>query len=83
MASKTRLSSFFWPGVYGCQAFYAIKCIVGWLSYSVMGVKMCRIWIKMGLPLAQHGASLAPFHANGAHPSAPCSSAHNTPLAAI
>ena len=24
---------------------------------------------KMGHPLAQHGASLAPFRANGAHPS--------------
>ena len=31
-----------------------------------MGV---RIQIKMGHPLAQNGAALAPFRANGAHPS--------------
>ena len=36
-----------------------------------MSVKMCWIQIKhkMGHPLVQHGASLAPFCANGAHPS--------------
>ena len=38
-----------------------------------MGVKMCWIQMEMGHPLArngrQHGASLAPFRANGAHPS--------------
>ena len=32
-----------------------------------MGVKMGLIQIKMGHPLAQNG--LAPFRANGAHPS--------------
>ena len=32
-----------------------------------MDVKMCWIQIKMGHPLAQHG--VAPFRANGAHPS--------------
>ena len=34
-----------------------------------MGVKMGWIQIKMGHPLAQNGAALAPFRANGAHPS--------------
>ena len=34
-----------------------------------MGVKMGWIQIKMGHPLAQSGAALAPIHANGAHPS--------------
>ena len=38
-----------------------------------MGVKMGWIQIKMGQPLAQNGAengaALAPFRANGAHPS--------------
>ena len=34
-----------------------------------MGVKMDWIQIKMGHPLAQNGAALAPFRANGAHPS--------------
>ena len=33
-----------------------------------MGVKMGWIQIKMGHPLAQNGAALAPFRANGAHP---------------
>ena len=32
-----------------------------------MGVKMG--WIQMGHPLARNGAALAPFRANGAHPS--------------
>ena len=32
-----------------------------------MGVKMCYMHIKMGNPLTQNGASLAPFHASGAH----------------
>ena len=39
-----------------------------------MDVKIGWIQIKMGHPLAQNGAeneaALAPFHANGAHPSA-------------
>ena len=34
-----------------------------------MGVKMGWIQIKMGHPLARNGAALAPFRANGAHPS--------------
>ena len=34
-----------------------------------MGVKMGWIQIKMGHPLALNGAALAPFRANGAHPS--------------
>ena len=34
-----------------------------------MGVKMGWIQIKMCHPLAQNGAALAPFRANGAHPS--------------
>ena len=34
-----------------------------------MGVKMGWIQIKMGHPLARNGATLAPFRANGAHPS--------------
>ena len=34
-----------------------------------MGVKMGWIQIKMGHLLAQNGAALAPFCANGAHPS--------------
>ena len=34
-----------------------------------MGVKMGWIQIKMGHPLAQSGAALAPFRANGAHTS--------------
>ena len=34
-----------------------------------MGVKMGWIQIKMGNPLARNGAALAPFRANGAHPS--------------
>ena len=34
-----------------------------------MGVKMGWIQIKMGHPLARNGAVLAPFRANGAHPS--------------
>ena len=33
----------------------------------MMGVKMGWIQIKMGNPLAQNGAALAPFRANGAH----------------
>ena len=33
-----------------------------------MGVNMGWIQIKMGHPLAQNGAALAPFRANGAHP---------------
>ena len=43
-----------------------------------MGVKMGWIQIKMGHPLAQNGAALAPFRANGAHPS---STAEQSPLA--
>ena len=35
-------------------------------------VKMGWIQIKMGHPLAQNGAALAPFRANGAHPSISC-----------
>ena len=35
----------------------------------VMGVKMGWIQMKMGHPLARNGAALAPFRANGAHPS--------------
>ena len=34
-----------------------------------MSVKMGWIQIKMGHPLARNGAALAPFRANGAHPS--------------
>ena len=34
-----------------------------------MGVKMGWIQIKMCHPLARNGAALAPFRANGAHPS--------------
>ena len=34
-----------------------------------MGVKMGWIQIEMGHPLARNGAALAPFRANGAHPS--------------
>ena len=34
-----------------------------------MGVKMGWIQKKMGHPLARNGAVLAPFRANGAHPS--------------
>ena len=34
-----------------------------------MGVKMGWIQIKSGHPLTQNGAALAPFCANGAHPS--------------
>ena len=34
-----------------------------------MGVKMGWMQIKMGHPLAQNGAALAPFRANRAHPS--------------
>ena len=34
-----------------------------------MGVKMGWIQIKMSHPFAQNGAALAPFRANGAHPS--------------
>ena len=34
-----------------------------------MGVKMGWIQIKMVHPLAQNGAVLTPFRANGAHPS--------------
>ena len=34
-----------------------------------MGVKMGWIQIKMGHPLTRNGAALAPFRANGAHPS--------------
>ena len=34
-----------------------------------MGAKMGWIQIKMGHPLAQNGAALAPFRANGTHPS--------------
>ena len=34
-----------------------------------MGVKIGWIQIKMSHPLAQNGAALAPFRANGAHPS--------------
>ena len=34
-----------------------------------MSVWMCWIQIKMGHPVARHGASLAPFRTNGAHPS--------------
>ena len=37
-----------------------------------MGVKMGWIQIKMGHPLARNGATLAPFRANGAHPSYAC-----------
>ena len=37
-----------------------------------MGVKMGWIQIKMGHPLARNGAALAPFRANGAHPSTSC-----------
>ena len=37
-----------------------------------MGVKMGWIQIKMGHPLARNGAALAPFRANGAHPSLLC-----------
>ena len=37
-----------------------------------MGVKMGWIQIKMGHPLARNGAALAPFRANGAHPSYAC-----------
>ena len=42
-----------------------------------MGVKMGWIQIKMGHPLARNGAELAPFRANGAHPS---STAEQSPL---
>ena len=34
-----------------------------------MGVKMGWIQIEMGHLLARNGAALAPFRANGAHPS--------------
>ena len=37
-----------------------------------MGVKMGWIQIKMGHPLARNGAAIAPFRANGAHPSTSC-----------
>ena len=37
-----------------------------------MGVKMGWIQIEMGHPLARNGAALAPFRANGAHPSYYC-----------
>ena len=39
------------------------RIVIARLCYveGVMGLKMCWIQIKMGLPLAQNGASLAPF----------------------
>ena len=55
---------FFVFGVYGVYG-QSCQAILG----CVMGVKICWIQIKMGHPLAQHGALLAQFRANGAHPS--------------
>ena len=45
-----------------------------------MGVKMGWIQIKMGHPLARNGAALAPFCANGAHPSSNHMTSTFTPI---
>ena len=51
------------------KPFYAMKCIVGWLGYTMLrmcdGCKDVLDMIKMGHLLARNGGQ----RANGAHPS--------------
>ena len=50
-----------------------LKCMLKSIGVAMLkvcdGLKMSWIQIKMGHPLARNGAALAPFRANGAHPS--------------